>query len=116
MTSATARIAVPDTPVDVELAALAKAFGHPARIAILRLLLSRGAQACGEVVEHLPLAQATVSQHPMVLADVRLIEGEIDGPRTYWASRERIERLHELVAAMLAEAVLIPERQGDGCR
>ncbi|MCA9521960.1 MAG: winged helix-turn-helix transcriptional regulator, partial [Myxococcales bacterium] len=45
------------------LAALAKALGHPARVAIMRLLLRRTSCVCGEIVDELPLAQSTVSQH-----------------------------------------------------
>ena len=76
-----------------ELALLAKALGHPARVHILRLLLSRDACYCGQLVDELPLAQATVSQHLKVLKDAGLIVGEIEGLRTcYCASRERLGR------------------------
>lgn len=64
------------------LAAQAKAVGHPARLAILQTLGERGSCVCGEVVEVLPLAQATVSQHLRTLRDAGLIRGEIEGPRT----------------------------------
>lgn len=69
------------TPKDVELARLAKALGHPARVAIIRLLLSDGDCVCGAIVDRLPLAQATVSQHLKVLKDAGWITGTIDGPR-----------------------------------
>ncbi len=62
----------------VELANIAKALAHPARIAILQLLLTRTSCVCGDIVEELPLAQATVSQHLKVLKDAGLIKGEID--------------------------------------
>ena len=95
---------------------LAKALGHPARVRILRLLLGRESCFCGEIVEHLPLAQATVSQHLKVLRDAGLIQGEIDGPRTcYCANRERLARLHDLLGAVLADAVEL-EDDGCGCR
>lgn len=91
---------------DAELALLAKALGHPARVRVLRLLLGRDSCFCGEIVEHLPLAQPTVSQHLKVLKHAGLIQGEIDGPRTcYWANPERIARLRDLLEAMLADAV-----------
>ena len=68
-----------------ELALLAKALGHPARVRILRLLLSHEHCYCGEIVEELPLAQATVSQHLKVLKEAGLIVGEVEGLRTcYW--------------------------------
>jgi len=100
---------------DAEVGVLAKALGHPARVRILRLLLARDSCFCGEIVEQVPLAQATVSQHLKVLKDAGLIEGEIDGPRTcYCANRERLTRLHDLLGAVLADAVEL-EDDGDGC-
>lgn len=96
-----------------QLASLAKALGHPARVHILRLLLSRDACYCGDLVDELPLAQATVSQHLKVLKQVGLITGEIEGLRTcYWADRHRLAELHELVGGLLAEAVDVDTR---GC-
>jgi ArsR family transcriptional regulator len=92
--------------VQADVARLAKALGHPARVRILRLLLAREACYCGQIVDELPLAQATVSQHLKVLRDTGLIVGEIEGLRTcYWASRERLSELHELLGGMLAESV-----------
>ena len=52
---------------DQEFALLAKALGHPARVQLMRLLLARDSCYCGELVDELPLAQATVSQHLKVL-------------------------------------------------
>jgi ArsR family transcriptional regulator, arsenate/arsenite/antimonite-responsive transcriptional repressor len=97
-----------------ELALLAKALGHPARVHILRLLLARDACYCGELVHELPLAQATVSQHLKVLKEARLVTGEIEGLRTcYWADRERLTSLYELVGALLADAVEVDVRACD---
>lgn len=67
---------------DDALAALARALGHPARLAILRVLAARDTCVCGEIVDELPLAQSTVSQHLKVLKEAGLIQGTIDGPRT----------------------------------
>ena len=70
------------------------------------MLLAREACYCGQLVDELPLAQATVSQHLKVLKEAGLIVGEIDGLRTcYWASRERLGQLHALLDDLLAEAV-----------
>lgn len=113
MTATSAQVDAPGEISNVELAALAKALGHPARVRILRLLLARDSCFCAEIVEHLPLAQATVSQHLKVLKGAGLIEGEIDGPRTcYCANRERLARLHDLLGTVLAGAV---ELEDDGC-
>ena len=63
------------------LARLAKALGHPARVAIMRLLVRREGCVCGEIVDELPFAQSTVSQHLKQLKEAGLIRGEVDGPR-----------------------------------
>ena len=65
-----------------ELAAFAKALSHPARIAILAVLAKRNECICGEIVDQLPLAQSTVSQHLKELKDAGLVEGTVDGPRS----------------------------------
>jgi DNA-binding transcriptional ArsR family regulator len=98
---------VPDTrPVegaeaDEELAVLAKALGHPARVQILRLLVRREACICGDIVDELPLAQSTVSQHLKVLKDAGLIRGEIDGPRVCYCVEPRtLRRLKALTGSL----------------
>jgi ArsR family transcriptional regulator len=86
---------------DRETAALARALGHPARVAILRLLASRGECVCGVIVDQLPLAQSTVSQHLKALKDAGLVQGEIDGPRVcYCIEPAVLKRFKELVAAL----------------
>ncbi|HUQ97627.1 MAG TPA: metalloregulator ArsR/SmtB family transcription factor [Chitinophagaceae bacterium] len=65
-----------------ELADVAKALSHPARIAILKVLAKHTECICGEIVDVLPLAQSTVSQHLKELKNAGLIEGTIDGPRS----------------------------------
>ena len=62
-----------------KLAKYAKALGHPARIAILNLLIQKQACICGDIVDELPLSQSTVSQHLKELKDAGLIKGDIDG-------------------------------------
>jgi ArsR family transcriptional regulator len=86
---------------DEELAILAKAVGHPARVQILRLLVRREACICGDIVEELPLAQSTVSQHLKVLKDAGLVRGEIDGPRVCYCVEPRtLRRLKALVGSL----------------
>ncbi len=85
----------------VELATLAKALGHPARVQIVRYLLSRDSCMCGDIVEHLPLAQSTVSQHLKMLKESGLIRGTIDGPRVcYCVEPKVLERFKELVSGL----------------
>ena len=62
-----------------EIALIAKAIGHPARIAILQYLLQKNACVCGDIVGVIWLAQATVSQHLKELKQAGLIKGDIDG-------------------------------------
>lgn len=64
------------------LAAFAKALSHPARITILGILSKKEECICGEIVEDLPLAQSTVSQHLKELKEAGLILGETVGPRS----------------------------------
>ena len=61
------------------IATLAKALGHPARIAIIEYLLKVDTCICGDIVNELPLAQPTVSQHLKELKNAGLIKGEIEG-------------------------------------
>lgn len=77
-----------ESAANEELARLAKALGHPARVAIIRLLLRRDACICGEIVDELPLAQSTVSQHLKQLKEAGLIRGEVDGPRVCYCVNE----------------------------
>jgi ArsR family transcriptional regulator len=57
-----------------------RALGHPARLSIVRLLMERKQCVCGDLVDELPLAQATVSQHLKVLKEAGIIVGEVTGP------------------------------------
>ena len=66
----------------IALSDYAKALAHPARIAIVELLIQRQSCICGEIVEELPLSQSTVSQHLKELKKVGLIKGEIEGVKT----------------------------------
>lgn len=86
---------------DDELALLAKALGHPARVKILRLLARKDGCICGDIVEELPLAQSTVSQHLKVLKAAGLIRGEVDGPRVCYCVEPRaLRRLKALIGGL----------------
>lgn len=81
----------PYTSDEVSTADFAKALSHPVRIRILELLAEKNVCICGELVELLPLSQATVSQHLKELKRVGLIKGEIEGPKTcYCLNRARL--------------------------
>ena len=96
-----------------ELALLAKALGHPVRVRLLCILLAQERCYCKQLVDELPLAQPTVSQHLKVLKQAGLVTGEIEGPRVcYCASRERLAELHGLVGELIAAAAEVTSR---GC-
>lgn len=77
------------TKAQNDLAALAKALGHPARVAILQYLIRTRACVCGAIVDELPLSQSTVSQHLKELKNVGLIKGDIDGPSVCYCIDEK---------------------------
>ncbi len=89
----------------IDLAEVAKALGHPGRLEILRILAGR-ACICGDIVDRMPLSQATVSQHLKELKKVGLIRGEIEGPRICYcldpgavqAAKEKFTSLFEHMA------------------
>ena len=84
------------------LAELAKALSHPARIEILKMLAKRDTCICGEIVEVLPLAQATVSQHLKALKEVGLIKGRIEGPMScYCINKKAVRELRALLGNFL---------------
>ena len=86
---------------DEELATVAKALAHPARVKIVRILVRRNACVCGDIVDELPLAQSTVSQHLKVLKDAGLIRGDVDGARVCYCIEPRaLRRLRALVGAL----------------
>lgn len=66
---------------DNRVSRYAKALSHPARIAILKLLIKKQACICGDIVDELPLSQSTVSQHLKELKEAGLIKGDIDGAK-----------------------------------
>jgi DNA-binding transcriptional ArsR family regulator len=76
------------TVKDNNIAAYAKALAHPARVAILQLLLRKQACICGDIVEELPLSQSTVSQHLKELKASGLIQGDVEGTRVCYCINE----------------------------
>ena len=88
---------------DNRIANYAKALSHPARIAILKLLIQKQACICGDIVDVLPLSQSTVSQHLKELKEAGLIKGDIDGAKVCYcidekewkAAKERLNQLFD---------------------
>ena len=71
-----------------KMAKYAKAFAHPARIAIVEHLVKTKACICGDLVDVLPLAQSTISQHLKELKSTGIIQGDIEGPRINYCINE----------------------------
>jgi len=79
-----------------DLAIIAKALGHPARIAIVEYLLRVDTCICGDIVNELPLAQPTVSQHLKELKNAGLIKGSIEGTAIcYCINEPGIEKIKD---------------------
>jgi ArsR family transcriptional regulator len=94
-------LSLPDVAWAEDLAKLTWALAHPARVRIVRLLLDRTSCMCGEIVEEMPLAQSTVSQHLKILKETGLVQGEIDGPRVcYCINQEAMSKLKKLIASL----------------
>ena len=92
------------TKEEIELADIAKALSHPARIKILKILTSRTECITGELVESLPLSQSTVSQHLNELKKVGLVKGNIDGPKTcYCIDPKRMKTVKEKYTNLLTK-------------
>jgi ArsR family transcriptional regulator, arsenate/arsenite/antimonite-responsive transcriptional repressor len=84
------------TSEETELSDIAKALSHPARLKILKILSEMDVCMCGEIVNLLPLAQATVSQHLKELQRVGLIKGNIEGPKTcYCINTNSVQKFYE---------------------
>ncbi len=95
------KLALPEVDWAEDLAKLTWALAHPARVRIVRLLLNRKSCVCGEIVDEMPLAQSTVSQHLKILKESGLVQGEIDGPRVcYCINQKAFARLKLLVAEL----------------
>jgi ArsR family transcriptional regulator, arsenate/arsenite/antimonite-responsive transcriptional repressor len=73
-----------------EIAVLAKALGHPARVAIIDYLLKVNSCICGDIVNELPLAQATISQHLKELKTAGIIKGTIEGNAICYCINESV--------------------------
>jgi len=92
------------TAKDNKLAKYAKALGHPARVAILKLLAGKATCQCGDIVDELPLSQSTVSQHLKELKEAGLIHGEIEGVKVCYCIDEKEWRAAQTVINQLFDS------------
>lgn len=90
-----------DPQADADLATFAKAVGHPIRARILRMLARKEARMCSHIVDELPLAQSTVSEHLRILRRAGLVQANESGPRVGYcivpAALKRFKALLEAV-------------------
>ena len=94
---------------DERLVELFRALGHPARIRIVRILAQRQSCICGELVDELPLAQATVSQHLKVLKEAGIIIGQVEGPAVcYCLAPGALAELRDAVGELPMDFELTP--------
>lgn len=90
-----------------EIASMAKALGHPARIAILQYLVKKNACVCGDLVDELGLAQATTSQHLKELKNAGLIQGTIEGVSVCYCINPKVwSEYRELFSSFFADVTL----------
>ena len=92
---------IPLQEADDRLVQVFRALGHPARMRIVRLLVQRQSCICNDLVQELPLAQATVSQHLKVLKEAGIIVGRTKGPAVcYCLAPGALAWLRETVATL----------------
>jgi DNA-binding transcriptional ArsR family regulator len=91
------------------IAKFAKALSHPARVAIIHLLLQKQSCMCGDIVEDLPIAQSTVSQHLKELKESGLIKGNIDGASIcYCVDTEVLDKANAIFNSLLSATIQTP--------
>lgn len=90
-----------------DIASMAKALAHPARIAILQYLVKKNACVCGDIVEELGLAQATTSQHLKELKNAGIILGDIDGVNVCYCINPKVwKQYNELFQSFFKDITL----------
>ncbi len=98
---------------DIQLSEMMKSLSHPARVQIMRILAEKNSCICGEIVEILPLAQSTVSQHLIELKKAGLVKGTIDGAKScYCIDWENFKKLEEFLGFFVEN---INESKGRCC-
>ena len=91
------------------IAKFAKALSHPARVAIINLLLQKQSCVCGDIVEDLPIAQSTVSQHLKELKESGLIKGNIDGASIcYCVDTDVLQKANDTLNKVLGASIQTP--------
>lgn len=98
------------------LSEFSKAFAHPARLSILQTIAERNECICGEIVEVLPLAQATVSQHLKELKEIGLIKGEVEGNKScYCIDWSRVKEFRKELNSFFENLEHLRKSQSENC-
>ena len=98
------------TVEQTEIAAFAKVFGHPARVAILHQLFKINACYCGDLVKEIGLAQPTISQHLKELKHLGLIKGNVEGTSVcYCIHKENWMKMREIMSEFLNQDISFEE-------
>ena len=88
------------------VATLAKAFDHPARVAILEYILANDTCICNDLVDVLPLSQSTITQHLKELKQIGIIKGEVEGPKVNYCIDEKVwEEVRDIFINMFSKYV-----------
>lgn len=112
----TETVSLPELASNEVLATIAKALAHPARVQIVRLLLSRSSCIGGEITQELGLAQSTVSEHLRILKAAGVVVGEIEHPRIcYSLSVQRLAPLSEFLTAIRLQYQTSAQKDGLCC-
>ena len=94
---------------EMQIAKFAKALSHPARVAILQLLIQKQSCICGDIVDELPIAQSTVSQHLIELKQAGLIKGNIEGASIcYCVDTEVLQIANQILNTVLSVSIESP--------
>lgn len=97
------------TDAQNEIAFFAKAFAHPARVAILQHLFKINTCVCGDLVNEIGLAQATISQHLRELKQLGLIKGDVEGTSIcYCINKSKWIEMKKLIAGFLDQDISVP--------
>ena len=98
-------------PSELIIAKYAKALSHPARVAILNVLIKKQACVCGDIVDELPIAQSTVSQHLKELKEAGLIKGDIEGASVcYCIDLNEWNKANDILNNLFQEVKMMPNK------
>jgi ArsR family transcriptional regulator len=90
---------------EIQFAKWCKALSHPARVSIIKTLLTRKECICGDLVLDLPLSQSTVSQHLKALKESGLIQGEVEGAKSKYCINKKNMKIFMKIMGTFQESI-----------